>query len=242
MSIAWKAPDLNPGQKLVLIALCDNASDEGLCFPSVKTLARKCSMSERTVQGHLADFEARSFVTRDERPGRSTIYTIHPRSFCAPPECTLPAVFAPPPAVSAPTAIYEEPSLNHQNPPKPSLTKKGTRRKKELTPLKTWLETIKAAGEDAIPETDPIFEYAAKVGIPIDFMALAWAEFKHRYSKPDARQYKDWRATFRDAIRGNYLKLWWMDPQTGAALTTAGMQAKLFHAKETAAPQEAEST
>ena len=95
---------LNPGAKLVLLALCDNASDEGACFPSIRTLAAKCCMAERTVQGHISAFEADGLLTRVERPGRSTVYTLNPRSFCTPAEfaphprknCT------PTPAVSAP--------------------------------------------------------------------------------------------------------------------------------------------
>ena len=48
MTLAWKA-DYHSGKKMVLLALCDNANDQGECFPSVPMLAQKCSMSERSV-------------------------------------------------------------------------------------------------------------------------------------------------------------------------------------------------
>lgn len=233
MSIAWKAPGLNPGQKLALVALCDNASDEGICFPAVRTLARKCSMGERTIQGHLSDFEARGFISREERSGRSTVYTIHPRNFCGPPDDAVGAGSAPPPAGSAPTPIYEEPSLNHQEPSSVLKPPKKTREKRPTVSLKTWLETTKAKGEDAIPQTHTAFTYAAKIGLPDDYLALAWSEFKHRYQKPGARMYADWRKVFGKAVEENWLKLWWYDQKTGFALTTAGEQAKLLH-RETA--------
>jgi hypothetical protein len=96
---------------------------------------------------------------------------------------------------------------------------------KAAVSLKTWADQQKAAGESLIPEDDPVFAYAAEVGIPDEFMALAWAEFKHRYSQPDAKRYKDWRAVFRKAIRGNWLKLWLLDGNA-YRLTTVGQQAQ----------------
>lgn len=91
--------------------------------------------------------------------------------------------------------------------------------------LKTWAEERKAAGEVLIPDDDPVFDYAADVGIPDEFMALAWVEFKHRYTQPGAKRYKDWRAVFRKAIRGNWLRLWVCDGDN-YRLTTVGQQAQ----------------
>jgi hypothetical protein len=76
-----------------------------------------------------------------------------------------------------------------------------------------------------IPDDDPVFAYAADAGIPDEFMALAWGEFKARYAVPDAKRYKDWRSVFRKAVRGNWLKLWFLDGE-GFKLTTTGMQAQ----------------
>lgn len=91
--------------------------------------------------------------------------------------------------------------------------------------LKTWLEATKAKGERPIPDGDPVFVYAEDVGIPHEFLLLAWKEFRHRYSQPDAKKYRDWRSVFRKAVRGNWLKLWYVDGQQ-YALTTVGMQAQ----------------
>lgn len=49
MNWAWEQP-LPPVPKLVLMALADNADDHGYCWPKMKTIAAKCSTSERTVQ------------------------------------------------------------------------------------------------------------------------------------------------------------------------------------------------
>lgn len=99
--------------------------------------------------------------------------------------------------------------------------------------LKTWIADVKAKGERPIPETDAVFAYAKEVGIPDEFLHLAWREFLHRYSQPDAKRYKDWRSVFRKAVRGNWLKLWWLDGQH-YTLTTAGVQAQRAHQERAA--------
>lgn len=110
------------------------------------------------------------------------------------------------------------PSTIYQETPKPP-------RGAAAVSLKTWAEERKAAGEVLIPDDDPVFDYAAEVGIPDEFMALAWVEFKHRYTQPGAKKYKDWRSVFRKAVRGNWLKLWFLDGD-GYRLTTVGQQAQ----------------
>lgn len=96
--------------------------------------------------------------------------------------------------------------------------------------LRAWLDRIRAGGEKAIPEGDPVFGYADKVGIPADFLALAWQAFKVRYTAlyPDKR-YRDWRRVFRRAVAENWLRLWYADPVAGYALTTVGVQAQRQH-------------
>ena len=122
MTLAWKS-DLPSGRKMVLLALCDNANDQGECFPSVPMLAKKCSMGERTVQQHISDMEVSGILKREMRTGRSTIYHINPRNFCTPADFAppqnlhhTPAESAPPPpqnlhhtpAESAPKTIKEQ--------------------------------------------------------------------------------------------------------------------------------------
>ena len=76
MTEVWKL-DLQAARKMVLLALADNANDEGTnCYPSVGTIVEKCSMSERTVQGHLQSLEETGLIQRKERSGRSTHYTL----------------------------------------------------------------------------------------------------------------------------------------------------------------------
>ncbi len=101
--------------------------------------------------------------------------------------------------------------------------------------LKAWLDAVKAEGGKAIPDDDPVIAYAEEVGIPDDFLRLAWVEFRHRYSQPEAKRYRDWRTVFRKAVRGNWLRLWFVDGEGRYALTTVGHQAQRAHAERRAA-------
>lgn len=89
--------------------------------------------------------------------------------------------------------------------------------------LKTWLEKIKVTGEKAIRSDDPIFEYAEKVGITDDMLRLSWFGFKRQNIDGNKRKV-DWRAHFRNAVRGNWLRVWGIDAEGRAYLTTTGRQ------------------
>lgn len=75
MHWAWSQV-LPPAPKLILMALADNADDAGYCWPRVKKIAERCSVSERTVQRTLKSFETSALlrVIRRFRPedGRQT--------------------------------------------------------------------------------------------------------------------------------------------------------------------------
>jgi hypothetical protein len=103
------------------------------------------------------------------------------------------------------------------------------------TSLTTWLERVRADGKKPIPDDDPVFDYIASAGIPDTFLRLAWLEFKDRHSAPGAKRYKDWPATFRNAVRGNWYRLWRADGNEGYVLTSDGVQAQRVHEERRAA-------
>lgn len=97
--------------------------------------------------------------------------------------------------------------------------------------LKAWVDAIKAKGEKPIPPGDPVLAYADKVGIPRDYLVLAWQQFLHTYTTArDGKRYRDWRKVFRNAVEANWLKLWYLDGQSNTySLTTVGHQAQRAH-------------
>lgn len=92
--------------------------------------------------------------------------------------------------------------------------------------LKAFLAECESAGEDPIPANDPVFAYADRIGLPHDFVALAWEWFKARYAAKRQAGVRGWRQTFRNAVEGNWPKYWFADEAGGWGLTTAGKQAQ----------------
>lgn len=196
MSLAWKS-DFQSGKKMVLLALCDNANDQGECFPSVSMLAEKCSMSERSVFNHIAELERDGAIKRNNRAGRSTIYNLDPCKFCtgtpatvaevkpetpadsAPPPLqilhTTPATVSPTPADSAPITINEP------------ITDTKTNTTPEGVEVSVWRDFQKLRTKLRAPITETALKglrrEAGKAGISLsDAMAMccerSWRGFK----------------------------------------------------------------
>jgi DNA-binding MarR family transcriptional regulator len=66
--------------KLVLLALADNANDQGECYPSLTMIAEKCEMSRRTVAYSISRLSTAGHVSKKTAPGRNTVYLVHPTS------------------------------------------------------------------------------------------------------------------------------------------------------------------
>lgn len=81
MSRCWLLQDLSVTQKAVLISLADQASDDGVCWPAVGTIAKRCCMSERAVRTAIDHLEAVGLVSRERRFNSSTVYRVSPDSF-----------------------------------------------------------------------------------------------------------------------------------------------------------------
>lgn len=67
MMEAVYAAQLTQRATLVIFYLINRADKEMTCFPGVKTIARECNISERTVQRALNDLEEARFVRRESR-------------------------------------------------------------------------------------------------------------------------------------------------------------------------------
>jgi len=66
MNWAW-GRRLKPTAKLVLMSLADAADDQGVCWPSIPTLARKCCTSTRTVQRILGELVETGLLRAEPR-------------------------------------------------------------------------------------------------------------------------------------------------------------------------------
>ena len=124
-----------------------------------------------------------------------------------------------------------DPAAQAATPPAPA--KKSRKPKAPEVTLADWLAAEAEAKRSAIPKGDPVFDWAEKIALPKEFLQLAWAVFKAKYTaKPtkgeQQKTYTDWRQVFRNACKDNWLKLWVLDGQQ-YLLTTVGQQARREH-------------
>jgi len=79
MSQVWAFSCPTSVCKIVLLALADNANDEGICWPSIPTIAGKCDLSDRGVRLQIRKLEEMGVVSVDRGGGcQSNTYKIHP--------------------------------------------------------------------------------------------------------------------------------------------------------------------
>ena len=95
------AQPLPPARRAVLLALADMANAAGTCWPSIATIARRACMSVRSIFTHLKALEGMGLLTRRQRIGRSSLYSLTGQALA-------PSTPAPADAASTPTASAEQ--------------------------------------------------------------------------------------------------------------------------------------
>jgi DNA-binding transcriptional MocR family regulator len=125
MNYVWDGEISPASKRLAMLALADQANDQGVTWPSVATIARRIGCSRSTAESALKALEADGLIKRDRRFNDSTVYTINIAALKAsttPPENRgTPEKQAPPPPKTGGTPP-ENPGPNHQrtlkkNPP-----------------------------------------------------------------------------------------------------------------------------
>ncbi len=230
----------NVSAKLALLAMADYADDRGICWPGMGAIAKKICLSKSQAQRvvHNLIDEGVLSVTGNHEGGYFKKMT---RRY----QINLDRLTGSADAAEGSHPCGERGSTHAtQTIIEPSLTVKGGMASPKLPPLvqpknktrpstevtfNAWYDQIKANGEKAITEYRPVWDYAQKVGLPSEWVNLAWFTFKERYST-DAnhidKKYKDWRQTFLSAVKSNWFKLWFVkDDQF--SLSTQGHQAEL---------------
>lgn len=233
MARVWEFSKNKGNDLLMLLAIADFADDDGKAYPSVPTLAEKCRMKPRNASTILAALRVSGEleVRLNEGPRGANMYRI---VLSAQPLQIRAGVqkragvqdCASTPAETRTKPLHVsayEPSLNHQEPS--DSAQAPLSRKRVGTTLRQFVDTCKASGYEYIPGDDPIFGYADKVGIDQEMIVVCWREFRDAYL-PSNKTQADWRAHFRNAVRRNWYKLWYLKDGESAAWTTAGEQAR----------------
>jgi len=83
MSHCWPLQGLSVTQKAVLISLADQANDDGVCWPAIATIGKRCCMSARAVRTAMDHLEAVGLLSRERRFNSSSVYVVTPAKFDA---------------------------------------------------------------------------------------------------------------------------------------------------------------
>lgn len=92
-------------------------------------------------------------------------------------------------------------------------------RKQELT-LTEWVKS-QPKGVELIGPEHPARVFAAQAGLPDAWVALAWKAFTDKHLT-SGKRYKDWGLAFRNAVAGNWERVWFVDKDGTWKLTTVG--------------------
>lgn len=239
MALVWEHSRHAGNDLLMLLAIADNANDEGVAWPSVPMLARKCRMTPRNVNLILAELRRGGEITIEQNAGPkgTNLYTIRLplKESSALKDASALKVSSATPEETFPKPLKkpsDEPSVNHQEPSESvraaAHTARAPRFAKPATSkitFDTFAERCKTAGQKLLAENDPIFDWADDAGLPEEWLRLAWIEFRNRY-RGNAKRYADWPQVFRNAVRNNWYSLWRLEAGGEYALTTQGEMAR----------------
>lgn len=183
MAAAWEM-DLPQTEKMVLLCLCDHSSDEGVCWPSVARMARKCSVSDRTVQTAIKRLRERGIIDWNEAPGRSHKFTIDPRRIFTPENASPPKMTTEPPKMlrGTPENASPKPSITVKEP-----SKNNKARKPDCVSSEVWddFQSLRKAKRSPLTPTalKRIEAEAAKAGWSMEdalseSVSRGWQSFK----------------------------------------------------------------
>jgi hypothetical protein len=238
--------------KLALLCLADHADDEGNAYPSMARIARKLACSEsqaRRAVHRLIDLGVLQVMgnAAGGAPGTCRKYRIDLQRLTAGMDATPSAGDTPTPSADATPPVQETGSTDareglHGCAPTPSAgdtrtvielprTRKAPSRRKDETTLTTFLAQCREVGEQPIPPGDPVWDYAEKVGLPSELLELCWKEFRDRHlGDRKSKRQRDWRATFRNCVRGNWYRLWYVAAGGSIQTSSAGRITERAHA------------
>lgn len=114
MSLVWDSTVPAP-ERFTLVALADRADEEGECWPSIPTLARKCRTGESTVRRHIKSLQVMGVLSVAHRLNNSSVYRIslaRLRELIDPSESDTPCQIDTPP--QGETSQIEHPSQSEQ--------------------------------------------------------------------------------------------------------------------------------
>ncbi|WP_265948306.1 helix-turn-helix domain-containing protein [Dechloromonas sp. A34] len=235
MGRVWEFSQHGGTELLMLLAMADFSDDDGRSYPSVTTLAKKCRMKPRNCRYLLRALEdsGELSIVPNAGPRGANLYRINLDVLGMQHSAGVQSLAGVQHSAATPAQdchkplqrIAAKPLVNHQE---PSEGKKRRSRSAEKT-FAEWIDDVRASGEKPISDYLTVWSYCESIGLPTEFVELAWLKFRDRYSSDEsykAKKYADWRRTFLNAVKENWFRLWYRNGDA-FLLTTAGQQAEL---------------
>lgn len=181
MSQVWGLTLGNSAKKLVLLALADNANDEGECYPSLATIARKTDLDERTVRRAIRVLQEEGHLQTRARSGRSTVFrlTVTPDNNVTPDKNAVgtnlsphPGLSVPPPRTLCPPTLDSVPPITSKEP-----IKEPSRNQKKAADAALLADARALSGLD-VEAFDRYLAYRQAGGKPIKPPSLEWCARK----------------------------------------------------------------
>lgn len=153
MTRIWDEAPYSQTTLLVLLCLADMANDDGVCWPSVETIARRSRVSPRWVRDVLVELETAGWVGKEPRAGQTTRYHLH----CPPLGASTPEPQFSPEETSPLNPSSAHPGTPDQGGDEPQFRKGGTpvqpnHKEPSIEPslnLPGWLDEATAKSVDA---------------------------------------------------------------------------------------------
>jgi hypothetical protein len=246
---AWKIQNIRPLHKLILLALADRADSDDTAWPSYQLLTADTGVDRKTTWQAIKSMKAAGLlVDTGERKGKTgqvqklRLIGVSRRSDEIKESQkgnnsdngTVPFL----PAKGSENGILNSSENGIRNlpiEPTKETTKRGDqvlsipvqqkqKKSRGQMTLAEFMALCKATGERVIPDDDPIWEFADKVGIEREMISIAWIAFKRYWltGEGKGKRKTEWRETFLNAIRQNRDGIWHIKEGDPARWTTSG--------------------
>lgn len=118
MARVWSLDNLEPLEKLVMLAVADFSDDDGKAWPSIRTIARKSSLSEDSVRRKLRNLKKAGLVSitaRKDHTGRdrSNLFRLFPNPSLKLSDLSESGSRLPSPPATQEGSCQSPPYLNH---------------------------------------------------------------------------------------------------------------------------------
>ena len=123
---------------------------------------------------------------------------------------------------------------SNQQPVTNNQEKKQGAKNAPLLTFSEFLENVKANGEKAISDYSHVWEYAERVGIPKEWVGLAWRRFSRKYQADKKKKYIDWRHAFSNAVEDSWFGFWYFDAAGVCTMSSKGFAEQKLTAAEAA--------